>query len=96
MQLRCQLRNLSTGQSGELVLACIHMQPNHPEISAAIESTARREGGLDFKDEGETEVGLPFGPLTLKSSGVFPKGRWVTKRQALRIAQAWGVELFEY
>ena len=55
-------------------------------------------GVLDFKDEGENAAGLSFGKLTLRSTGapVYPDGRWGTKRDAKRIATAWGAELFEY
>ena len=70
----------------------------HDPIPESVEASARRDGGLDFKDEGENESGLPVGKLTVHSSAepVYPDGRWVTKRQALRIAAGWGVELFEY
>lgn len=63
-----------------------------------IESAAKRDGALDFKDEGENEAGLPIGKLTLRSSGapVYSDGRWLTKREARRIAAGWGIELFEY
>jgi hypothetical protein len=74
------------------------MQPQGLELPEAIESAARSDGVLDFKDEGENETGTPVGKLTLRSSTapVYPDGRWVTKQQAARIAVAWGVELFEY
>jgi hypothetical protein len=74
------------------------MQHRDIALPEAVEAAARRDGVLDFKDEGENEEGLPFGKLTLRSSTepVFPDGRWVTKRQALRIAAAWGVHLLEY
>jgi len=67
-------------------------------IPEHIEAAARRDGILDFKDEGENEVGLPFGKLTLRSTTdpVYADGRWVTKQQALNVASAWGVKLFEY
>ena len=67
-------------------------------LPESVEVAARQDGVLDFKDEGENEDGLPFGKLTLRSSTepVFPAGRWVTKRQARHIAEAWGVELYEY
>lgn len=66
-------------------------------ITETIEATARRDGRLDFKYEGKNSVGLPFGKLSLHSSGdpVFPDGRWVTKHDALQLALAWGVEVFE-
>jgi hypothetical protein len=70
----------------------------HIAIPETIENKARQDGWLDFKDEGENEEGFTFGKLTLRSSAepVYPDGRWITKREALRIAKAWGVELFEY
>lgn len=71
-----------------------HLDP----IPESVETAARTDGILDFKDEGENDSGLPVGKLTVRSSAepVYPDGRWVTKRQALRIASALGVELFEY
>jgi hypothetical protein len=67
-------------------------------IPEHIEEMARSDGVLDFKDEGENEAGLPFGRLTLRSTAdpVYGDGRWVTKQQALKVASAWDVELFEY
>lgn len=43
------------------------------------------------------EAGLSFGKLTLRSTTdpVYPDGRWVTRRDAERLAGAWGVELFD-
>lgn len=69
-----------------------------PSIPENIEATAKRDGVLDFKDEGETEDGMPLGKLTIRSTAqpVYPDGRWVAKREARRIAAALGVELFEY
>lgn len=80
------------------MLTCSHMQHHRSEIPEAIEAAARNDGVLDFKDEGENESGIPIGKLTLRSSAepVYADGRWVTKRQALRIASVWGVGLFEY
>ena len=74
------------------------MKPRVRAIPEHVESAARRDGVLDFKDEGETETGLPIGNLTLRSSAepVYGDGRWVTKRHAQRIATGWGLELFEY
>lgn len=74
------------------------MQYHDYLIPETIETAATRDGWLEFKYEGDNEDGLPFGKLTLRSSAepLYPDGRWVTKRQALRIATAWSVELFEY
>jgi len=52
---------------------------------------------LDFKLEGETPEGLPMGLLTDQNANpYYPDGRWVTKRDALKIAEKLGIELFEY
>jgi len=66
-------------------------------IPEHIEAAARRDGFLDFKDEGMNETGLSFGKLTLRSTTdpVYPDGRWVTRRDAERLAGDWGVELFD-
>lgn len=73
----------------------MNITSNIPEV---IEAIARRDGCLDFKDEGENEDGMPIGKLTLRSTTkpVYPDGRWVAKQEARRIAAAWGVTLFEY
>jgi hypothetical protein len=67
-------------------------------VTEDVAAAARLDGFLDFKDEGSDKTGMPVGKLTLHSSGapVYPDGRWVTKARALRLAAAWGVELFEY
>jgi len=74
------------------------MQHNNILDIKAVAFTAKRDGVLDFKDEGENETGLAIGKLTLRSSAepVYADDRWVTKPQALSIAAAWGVDLFEY
>jgi len=52
---------------------------------------------LEFKYEGENEEGLPIGKLTDQDANpVFPDGRWVTKKEALRIARDLRVEMFDY
>jgi hypothetical protein len=61
------------------------------------ETTNRRITRLEFKDEGENEEGMVIGKLTDQDADpVFADGRWVTKKDALRIARDLGVELFEY
>lgn len=69
-----------------------------PQIPESIESAARNDGVLEFKDEGENDAGTAVGKLTLRSSAVpvYPDGRWVTKQEARSIAAKWGVELYEY
>jgi hypothetical protein len=59
--------------------------------------TTKRITRLEFKNEGETEEGLLIGKLTDQDADpVFPDGRWVTKKDALRVARELGVELFDY
>ena len=72
------------------------MQTSLP-IPEHIEAAARRDGALDFKDEGMDKDGRSFGKLTLRSTTdpVYPDGRWVTRRDAQRFAGAWRVELFD-
>jgi len=63
----------------------------------ALRTLTKREGVINFKDEGETPAGAPFGQLRLRSSGtpVYPDGRWVSLEEARRIAHYFGVELVE-
>lgn len=52
---------------------------------------------LEFKYEGENAEGMAIGKLTDQDANpVFPDGRWVTKKEALRIAQDLRVELDDY
>jgi hypothetical protein len=66
-------------------------------LARGARAAAQSAGCIDFKDEGSDWLGVPLGTLTLPSSGepVYTDGRWVTKPDALRLADAWGVELAE-
>src|SRR5437879_5499123 len=61
-------------------------------------NTARKSiTRLEFKYEGENEEGMAIGKLTNQDANpVFPDGRWVTKKEALRIARELGVEIFDF
>ena len=73
------------------------MDIQDPSSIEAVRTLAKREGVLDFKDEGETPEGAPLGQLRLRSSGtpVYPDGRWVTLAEARHIARYFGIELVE-
>jgi len=73
------------------------MDVHDPTQLEALRTLARREGVIDFKDEGETADGAPLGQLRLRSSGtpVYPDGRWVTLEGARKIAHHFGIELVE-
>jgi hypothetical protein len=62
-----------------------------------VRAVVKREGVIDFKDEGETPEGAPLGQLRLRSSDtpVYPDGRWVSLEEARKIAHYFGVELVE-
>ena len=61
------------------------------------DSTQRHITRLEFKYEGENEEGMTIGKLTDQDANpVFPDGRWVTKKEALRIARDLRVELDDY
>lgn len=66
------------------------MQDSTYKLAEAVEAIARQDRVLEFKDEGENDLGIPVGKLTLRSSAepVYPDGRWVTKRHALALAAA--------
>ena len=52
---------------------------------------------LEFKYEGENEEGMAIGKLTDQDANpVFSDGRWVTKKEALRIARDLRVEMLDY
>jgi len=79
------------------MLVCIYMHGRDLTSLEPDRVTSKREGVIDFKDEGETPEGAPLGQLRLRSSGtpVYPDGRWVSLEEARKIAQAFGVELVE-
>lgn len=52
---------------------------------------------LEFKYEGENDEGMAIGRLSDQDANpVFPDGRWVTKKEALRIARDLRVELEDF
>ena len=52
---------------------------------------------LEFKYEGENDEGMAIGKLSDQDANpVFPDGRWVTKKEALRIARDLRVELEDF
>jgi hypothetical protein len=60
-------------------------------------SQQRRITRLEFKYEGENEEGMAIGKLSDQDANpVFPDGRWVTKKEALRIARDLRVEMEDY
>jgi hypothetical protein len=52
---------------------------------------------LEFKYEGVNEEGMAIGKLSDQDANlVFPDGRWVTKKEALRIARDLRVDLEDF
>ena len=66
-------------------------------IAMNADTTSHHITRLEFKYEGENEEGMAIGKLTDQNGSlVFPDGRWVTKKDALRIARDLRVEMDDY